>query len=76
MLEAAHENDIELEGKDSNAYLVQYFAPLPQPNLVLLQLMSSEVMVLMKVISYNLGIFVTIAVLLKDVLTVWITYHM
>lgn len=29
MLEAAHENDIELEGKDSNAYLVQYFAPLP-----------------------------------------------
>ena len=29
MLEAAHENDIELEGKDSDAYLVQYFAPLP-----------------------------------------------
>ena len=33
-------------------------------------------MVLMKVISYNLGIFVTIVVLLKDMLTVWITYHM
>lgn len=29
MLEAAHENDIELEGKDSDAYLVQSFAPLP-----------------------------------------------
>lgn len=27
MLEAAYENDIEHEGKDSNAYLVQYFAP-------------------------------------------------
>lgn len=27
MLEAAHENDIELEGKDSDAYLVQSFAP-------------------------------------------------
>lgn len=34
--------------------------------------MSSEVMVLMKVISYILGIFVTMAVLLKDMLTVWI----
>jgi hypothetical protein len=29
MLEAAHENDIELEGKDSDAYLVRTFASLP-----------------------------------------------
>ena len=29
MLEAAHENDIELEGKDSDAYLVRTFASFP-----------------------------------------------
>ena len=29
MLEVAHENDIELEGKDSDTYLVQCLAPLP-----------------------------------------------
>lgn len=33
MLEAAHENDIELEGKDSDTYLVQCFASLHLSNL-------------------------------------------
>ena len=36
MLEAAHENDIELEGKDSDTYLVQRFASLHLSNFVLL----------------------------------------
>ncbi|KAK7821630.1 adrenodoxin-like protein 2 [Quercus suber] len=36
MLEAAHENDIELEGKDSDTYLIQRFASLHLSNFVLL----------------------------------------
>jgi len=42
MLEAAHENDIELEGNDSDTYLVQRFASLDLSNFVLLGFKESN----------------------------------